>query len=275
VTLDAIADLLWCPRCHGTLARIGAQLGCGSGHRFDIARQGYVNLLGRPQPANADSSAMIEDRLALQETGAFGPVLTVLRSISTQAAGFDAAVIVDAGAGPGWYLAGLLDGLPTARGVALDVSVAACRRAARAHPRLGAVVADTWRELPVQSSRADLVLSIFAPRNHAEFARLIRPGGRVVIVSAGVDHLAELRSEFGLLGIGTGERVGSSGLGLRRAQPTSELRWQATLSGPDVARVIMMGPNAFHRDRPADDGVDRRVTLHVMIDVLARDSASR
>jgi 23S rRNA (guanine745-N1)-methyltransferase len=52
---------------------------------------------------------------------------------------------VDAGAGTGYYLREVLNALEAASGVALDASRSAAQRAARAHPRVGAVVCDIWR----------------------------------------------------------------------------------------------------------------------------------
>jgi 23S rRNA (guanine745-N1)-methyltransferase len=67
--------------------------------------------------------------------------------------------------------------------VAVDASKYAARRAARAHPRLGAVVDDTWREVPVRSRAIALAACIFAPRNGPEIARVLAPGGELVVVT--------------------------------------------------------------------------------------------
>ncbi len=71
----------------------------------------------------------------------------------------------DVGAGPGYYLAAVLGQLPGRAGLALDVSKFALRRAARAHPRIGAVAADAWRRLPVADGAAAVVVNVFAPRS--------------------------------------------------------------------------------------------------------------
>ena len=101
--------------------------------------------------------------------------------------------------------------------------MAACRRAARAHPRLAVVTADAWAALPVADACVDVVLSVFSPRNAEEFARVLRPGGCVITVTPGPDHLIELRSAFGLLGVEDGKErrlsdaFGRAGLDHRRA----------------------------------------------------------
>ena len=63
-----------------------------------------------------------------------------------------------------------------AQGLAFDVTKPALRRAARAHPRVGAVLADTWGPLPLADGSADVLLNVFAPRNGPEMRRVLRPG---------------------------------------------------------------------------------------------------
>ena len=109
------------------------------------------------------------------------------------------ATLLDLGGGTGHHLAGVLDRLPDAVGVVLDSSRYAARRAARAHPRAVAVVADTWARLPVADAAVDRVLVVFAPRNGPEIARVLRPDGRLVVVTPAADHLAELVGPLGLL----------------------------------------------------------------------------
>jgi 23S rRNA (guanine745-N1)-methyltransferase len=196
--------------------------------------------------------------------------------------------ILDAGAGTGRLLAALLDadGAPDSdgpgaepnqpRGIALDVSTAAARRSARAHPRLGAVVADVWRSLPVAEAAIDLVVSNFAPRNPAEFARVLRSGGRLLTITPTPDHLAELRRTYRLLEIQSdkSERL-AAGL-TDRFEPVEidHVDHRASWSAQSVADAIAMGPNAFHHgaDRPAPQSAD--VTVSVELRIWRRTSAS-
>ena len=81
--------------------------------------------------------------------------------------------------GTGHHLAYVLAPLRRKRfGIALDTSTAALRRAARIHPRATAVGADAWKPLPLRDGVAALVLSVFAPRNAGELARILAPGRR-------------------------------------------------------------------------------------------------
>ena len=77
-------------------------------------------------------------------------------------------------------------------GLGLDIAREAARRAARHWPKHAFAVADLWEEWPVKNAAADLVLSIFAPKNFAETARVLAPGGWLAIVYPGPNHLVEL-----------------------------------------------------------------------------------
>lgn len=154
--------------------------------------------------------------------------------------------MVDAGAGTGHYLAGALG--DRAVGIALDVSKHALRRAARAHPRIGAVVADVWRPLPVRADTADVVLNVFAPRNAAEFARILRPGGMLVVATPGPGHLRPLVDRLGLLTVDEDkERRLEETLGGRFALAVrDEVEITLSLGHEAVRAVVGMGPSAWH-----------------------------
>ena len=232
---------LACPVCAATLAREGSALRCAAGHSFDVARQGYVNLLRRAAPENADTPEMLAARDRFLGAGHYAPIAAAVADLAR-----GAGRIVEVGAGTGYYLAAALDAAPDAGGLATDVSPAAARRAARCHPRAAAVVADTWRRLPLPDGAVDLVLCVFAPRNPAEFARVLRPGGRAVVVVPGPGHLRELREGYGLLDVGEdkAERVRESFEGWGFTQ--ERLSYRLELSTAGVADAIAMGPNAFH-----------------------------
>jgi 23S rRNA (guanine745-N1)-methyltransferase len=173
--------------------------------------------------------------------------------------------VLDAGAGTGRLLAAVLSASAGRRGVALDVSTAAARRAARAHPALGAVVADVWRRLPLADRAFDVVLSNFAPRNPQEFSRVLVPGGRLVTVTPAALHLTELRTAYGLLGIepAKADRL-SETLGASFVPDASEhVERRSRWSAETIRDAIGMGPNAFHDSpgRPPTEPAD--VTISV------------
>ena len=214
-----VVRLLLCPHCGSGLSLAERSLQCATGHSFDIARQGYVNLLpGDSPPGTGDTASMVRAREAFLEAGHFSGLHDAVAEAAGRAirdagskpplAGLEpepgsAGGIIDVGAGTGYYLAGVLDRLPDRIGLALDLSKFALRRAARAHERMGAAACDTWRRLPVRGNCAALILDAFAPRNPPEFRRIIEPEGRLLIVTPTNRHLAELIPLLGLLGVDT------------------------------------------------------------------------
>ena len=279
MSVASVADLLSCPVCaarslgDAPLHADGRRLTCSAGHGFDLARQGYVNLLGRTEPGHADTAPMVAARERFLDAGAYAPLAQALVETSRQAhpAGPGPLAVLEAGAGPGWYLERVLGGLTAAgwaaRGVALDVSVAACRRAAvrasQSGVALGAVVGDVWGRLPVLDATLDLVLSVFAPRHAAEFARVLRPGGALVVLTPRPGHLSSLRSPLGLLGVEVDKQAKlEARLGEHLfIEGTRELSFTVSLDGPAVADLAAMGPTAFHVDGAAlTDRLERVVT---------------
>jgi 23S rRNA (guanine745-N1)-methyltransferase len=247
--------LLACPVCGGALTTCAdvAALRCSAGHSFDRARQGYVTLLppGHRAPSG-DSAEMVADRVAVLEAGHLAGVTRALGD-AVLADGEPAGALLDLGGGTGHHLAGVLERLPDAVGVVLDSSRYAARRAARAHPRAMAVVADSWARLPVRDAAVDAVLVVFAPRNGPEIARVLRPGGRLVVVTPGADHLTELVGPLGLLRVDPDKaaRLATSLEPHLRPMGTTAFRTRLALDRADVVPLVGMGPHARHLAREA------------------------
>jgi len=274
--LDDVLPYLQCPQCQAALRRAGPALRCEAGHAFDIARQGYVSLLppGSRPPAG-DTAAMVAARASFLDGGHYARLAGELARLAAAAAAGVPGCAADVGAGPGYYLAAVLGQLPGRAGLALDVSKFALRRAARAHPRIGAVAADAWRRLPVADGAAAVVVNVFAPRSGPELCRILSPRGRLLVVTPGPGHLGELAGPLGLLAV----------------DPRKDERLAATLGGcfarqerreyeASVAAAVAMGPSAWHADPAALSGRIRQlpaqvpVTMAVAISVFAPLAAS-
>jgi 23S rRNA (guanine745-N1)-methyltransferase len=241
---DTVLQALRCPVCGAPLQlRIGA-LRCGAAHSFDVARQGYVNLLTGQTPAGAETPDMVTARAGFLTAGRLAPITDAVQS-----AGGD-GLVLDAGAGTGHHLAAVLDALPRHHGVALDISKAAARWAARAHPRAASVVADVWHGLPLADQSVNVLLNLFAPRNGAEFHRVLRPDGTLVVVTPAPEHLSELIGPLGLLRVDPdkGARLDQS-VG-RWFEPRQESRhtFRLALSRAETGQLVAMGPSAWHTE---------------------------
>ncbi|WP_200209495.1 putative RNA methyltransferase [Micromonospora coerulea] len=251
-----ILDRLRCPVCGEPLAEVAAgtarALRCPRRHSFDIARQGYVNLLAGRAPHAGDSAEMIAARADFLAAGHYDTIATALATMVAEVAAPVGAypLVVDAGAGTGWYLAAVLAALPDAVGLALDVSKPALRRAARAHPRAAAALADTWQRLPLADAAATVLLNVFAPRNGAEFHRVLDPAGALLVVTPAEDHLVELVDALGLLKVdpAKADRVAGSLAAHFVEESGDVLRARLALTRTEVATLVGMGPSAWHAD---------------------------
>jgi 23S rRNA (guanine745-N1)-methyltransferase len=239
--------LLACPVCRAVLTATPAGLRCPAGHAFDRARQGHVTLLPPGhRPPSGDSAEMVADRVAFLAAGGYAGVTRALAT-AVRADGAPGALL-DLGGGTGHHLAGILDRLPDATGLVLDASPYAARRAARAHPRAMAVVADTWARLPLRDGVLDRVLVVFAPRNGPEIARVLRPDGRLVVATPAAAHLAELVGPLGLLRVDpdkTARTAASLEPHLRQVAAAAH-REVLALDHAAVRTLVGMGPHARH-----------------------------
>ena len=242
--------VLACPVCGGPLSALPGDTGlrCPSGHSFDRARQGHVTLLPPGHtPPSGDSAPMVADRAAVLEAGTYAGLTRALAGAVAAGEG-PVGTVLDLGGGTGHHLAGVLDALPDAVGVVLDSSRYAARRAAGASPRALAVVADTWARLPVRDAAVDRVTVVFAPRNGPETARVLRPGGRLVVATPAADHLAELVGPLGLLRVDPDKaaRLAASLQPHLAPAGATAHRQVLELDHRSVASVVGMGPHARH-----------------------------
>ena len=186
---------------------------CANGHSFDNARQGYVHLLpvqNKRSLAPGDSKEMVAARQRFLNAGYYQPIAAavvqaVAEAVDTQGEGIktrpemeEAFACLDAGCGEGYYLRQLeacLSGQKHEQQlsfVGLDISKPAVLAAAKQSKATRWVVASN-ANIPLADGSLGCVLSLFGFPVYPEFRRVLRPGGRVIVVNAGPDHLRELR----------------------------------------------------------------------------------
>ena len=254
-----------------------------SGHSYDVARQGYVTLVGGSGLRySGDDASMIDARETFLSGGHFAPFVESVTShveavLDNAAPSVDARPsIVEVGAGTGYYLSHTLDTIENSRGVGLDVSTAAAKRLAVAHPRVGAIVADAWSQLPLRENSIDAIMVVFAPRNAAEFARVLSPKGEVVVLTADAGHMAELREPLGIIDVEQGkvERMIAQASGhLEPVGPSEIVEFTMNLDQASIAAQIGMSPSARHIH--PDVLRERIAELPESMDVTARAAITR
>lgn len=183
---------LLCPVCQMELKKVDRLWRCEQGHSFDIARQGYVNLLTvdkKHARHPGDTKEQVAARKAFLDSGYYAPIAeTVCEMLLPHAP----KAVLDAGCGEGYYLTCLQDKLPQTEFAGIDISKDAVRFAA-VRNKQALWLTGTAAALPFPDGSFDAVLSMFALTVEQEFARVLQDGGKYLQVIAGEDHLMGLK----------------------------------------------------------------------------------
>ncbi len=182
-----------CPLCGQVLTAEEHRMHCPQGHSFDVARQGYVNLL----PVNhkhslhpGDTKAQVSARRSFLDAGHYAPIAQAVRELAQEYCPH-AQDILDVGCGEGYYSAQVAGAFPDARLYGLDISKDAVRLAAGRYKH-GHWLCGTAAKLPFDGG-FDLVLSLFALTIPQEFLRVMKQDGLFIQVLAAEDHLLGLK----------------------------------------------------------------------------------
>jgi len=194
------ASVFCCPLCGGALTDRGAALACPQGHHFDRAAQGYVNLLPvqrKRAKTPGDSPEMAAARRRFLDTGAYAPFRdSIAALLCSYLKDVPSPVVCDAGCGEGYYAEGMRKALQAAghtpRVVGFDIAKSAVRAAAGRYKGLELAVAGSFA-IPLAAGSCDALTAIFSPIAEREFARVVRPGGLLLLAVAGERHLWELK----------------------------------------------------------------------------------
>ena len=264
---------LACPLDGSPLHRSGAAWRCTCDHSFDIASQGYTNLLPVQHKRSrdpGDSKEMVAARRRFLSAGFYQPIAAaasraVLADLSADAAGS----CLDAGCGEGYYLRQLAAAVPEERTLALlglDISKWAVQAAAKQDKRAAWVVGSN-AHLPVLPGTLDRVLCLFGFPVYPEFARVLKPGGRLVQVDSGPDHLRELREIIypSLKPERSAELQTPEGF---RRLKTEMLRFSIDLTGAEqIADLLAMTPHLYRASAEGRAAAAALTALSLSVDV--------
>ena len=186
-----------CPVCGAVLTREARSLRCSAGHSYDLAKEGYVNLLPanhRHSASPGDDREMVTARTRFLDGGWYAPLRERLCRLAEQVCGAE-PILLDAGCGEGYYTAALCETLQRhgGRTAGVDLSKAAVKRAAKRCPSAEIAVSSVYR-LPVPTASVNLLVNCFSPLAAEEFARVLKPGGTFLYVVPGPRHLWELKT---------------------------------------------------------------------------------
>lgn len=181
---------LICPLCRTPLTLENKSQHCANGHSFDIAKEGYVNLLLVQQKKSkepGDNPEMVKARREFLQAGYYQPLCN---AASQLIAPLNAQSLLDIGCGEGYYTQAFSH--IVADIIGLDIAKPAIQLAAKKHPNTTWLVASSAL-LPVADNSIDVATSLFSPIPVAEMARVIKPEGHVLVIRAADTHLWTVR----------------------------------------------------------------------------------
>ena len=251
---------LLCPVCGAVLNRVEKTWRCAAGHSFDIARQGYVNLLPVQQKHSlhpGDTREQVASRREFLNAGFYEPIADTLVRTATELG--CAGPVLDVGCGEGYYSTRLTAALG-AELVGVDISKEAVRFAAAQHKDALWLCA-TAAKLPVADGAVGTLTSLFALTVPGEFRRVLRRDGYFLQVLAAEDHLLGLKSiiypELVFKEKDTVPR--EPGFELVKSVP---IRFPFTVEGSQVGNLLSMTPHVYRIDREGAQRLEqtRRLT---------------
>lgn len=255
---------LLCPICGKNLNLQDRRYVCPKNHSFDIARQGYVNLLCVEQKHSrcpGDTRLQVLSRREFLDGGFYAPIAETL--IQTARELGISGTVLDVGCGEGYYCVRLAQALGLSL-TGVDISKEAVRFAAgkyRGHQWLCATAA----HIPVEDASADLITSLFALTMPEEFHRIAKPGGYFFQVLAAQDHLLGLKSIiYDQLNFKEKDTIPEVP-GFERVT-SIPIRFSFTVEGAQVKNLLAMTPHVF---RIGKEGAQRLAQTQHLTDTAS------
>lgn len=180
-----------CPLCQSKLQQEKTRWICEHGHSFDVAKQGYVNLLPvqhKNSKNPGDTAEAVAARRAFLQAGFYEPLREVLMQ---KLAAMSPTRVLDLGCGEGYYTSGM--SAIAKEVIGLDIAKPAVQIAAKRYPTITWLVA-SGAKLPIASGALTIVCSFFSPLPREEMARVLTPEGHLVVATPATEHLLQLRA---------------------------------------------------------------------------------
>lgn len=191
---DSVLTMLQCPHCAAKMHSDEAGKTCRCtgerSHCFDFSRSGYLNLTG-PKDGEGDLKDAIRARTLFLSKGYYAPLSNAINQMLND---LNAKAVLDAGCGEGYYTNRMAGSERAVLGI--DLSRAGIDSAAKFAKQnatgVGFAVGSIF-SLPVGDATCNVVTNLFAPCCEEEFDRVLKPGGYLILVGAGEEHLMGLK----------------------------------------------------------------------------------
>lgn len=232
--------MLICPVCGKPLSFGAHTARCENGHSFDIAKEGYVNLLRSSRSGDliGDDKASARCRRDFLNKGYYACLKDALCDIFKERTGS----LLDICCGEGYYTAAL--GENSSLDVyGFDISREMVRLAAKRGK--GTYFVANMATIPIEEGSMDYATHLFAPFNESSFARVLKSGGRLMTVIPGKFHLYGLKQAIYDTPYENDEKLPQTEL--FRLVKTQKVTNEITLlSQEDIQAVFRMTPYFFH-----------------------------
>lgn len=232
--------MLRCPVCLKPLVFVDHTARCEHGHSFDIAKEGYVNLLRGSKSGDkiGDDKFSARSRRDFLNKGYYAPLKDALVVIFLDKQG----TLLDICCGEGYYTSAL--GQNEKLDVyGFDIAREMIRLAAKRGR--GTYFVANMASIPVEDASFDYAVHLFAPFKEEEFARILRPGGSLYTVVPGKDHLFGLKQALYETPYRNDEKLPETKC--LQLVGTQKITAQILLENPqDIESVFRMTPYYFH-----------------------------
>jgi 23S rRNA (guanine745-N1)-methyltransferase len=275
---------LACPIDGNRLEKTDTQYVCGNGHTFDIARQGYVNLLPvqhKRSKQPGDSKTMVMARTRFLDTGIYRAIASKLTETVSALIIDDKSMhdkdycILDAGCGEGYYFDALSDNLKQEKGtnnltfIGLDISKDAIAQATKRNKNISWVVG-TNRQPPVEGESVDIIICLFGFLSAEGFTKALKPGGIIILVDPGLNHLEELREiiypEVRKQPKKESSQKEISGFSLLSSEP---LQFKTKISSNEIInQLLVMTPHFYRASKTGREKACALSELELTVDVI-------
>lgn len=196
-----------CPNCRLPLEKYSSYYKCVNNHSFDIAKQGYTNLLLANQKSSknpGDDDARLLCRAAFLKGEYFKPlqdeIVQLLKSHFIRNK-ISKGMILDCGCGEGHYQRVLSEVLgPSFQYKGIDIAKKGVKLAAVESRKNSKVQSDfavaSSSNIPLSDNSCVAVYSIFSPIQALEILRILKKRSCFLRVLPGPNHLLEIKEKI-------------------------------------------------------------------------------
>jgi len=254
---------------------------CENGHNFDVARQGYVNLLPvqhKRSKAPGDSKEMVQARESFLNTGVYAPIANKLAElVDSYILGDRSVCLMDAGCGDGYYFDVMFNHLKDKVGqgtlsfIGMDISKPAIIAATKRNKLITWIVG-TNRQPPISNSSVDIIICVFGFQSFEGFNEILSQGGKIIMVEPGPEHLKELR-EIIYTNVKTSEPSDLSYLqeiGLSVIDEQKMFFKSGELDNETINALLLMTPHFYRANKDGRETAIKLEHIELTVDVVVR-----